>query len=75
MEILARDKQGRPLVLLRENGMLVFHRYEDMDVADKSAVIELFNVLKENPDFGSSIEGDIEEFLNFKDGGPSNVCG
>lgn len=75
MEILAKDKRGRPLVILRENGMIVFHRYEDLDAADRKAVIDLHELLKNSPEFASGVDGDIEAFMDFRDEGSSNMCG
>jgi len=73
-EILARDEKGRPLILCKENGEIVFNRYVDMGPEDKERVMEVFGRLQKDANVTTDLS-EFEAFLNFKGPDEQDVCG
>lgn len=74
-EVLARDKAGRPLVVMRDNGMILFTRYHDLSAEEKDKLVEFYRRLKENAEIGIQSDTDLRAFLDFKTDPSKDICG
>ena len=77
-----RDEKGRLAIIVRDNGMVCFFRYQDMTDNMKECVKEFYNAMAEEgviiqDEHGKNLE-DIQTFLNFHENegsGKNDVCG
>ena len=64
------DAKGRPAIIVRNNGMVIFYRYVDMDETMKEHIAEFYNTMKEEgvllqDEHGKNVK-DIQNFINFR---------
>lgn len=64
------DKKGRPIIVLRSNGLVSFYRYPDVSDEDKKIAIEIFASMKEKGVLLDESEGLTQEsimaYLNYE---------
>lgn len=73
MRVTAKDSKGRIVILLKENGDVLFQRYPDMIDEDKKRAKEVFLKLEKEIVLSHSLD-DLEKFLNYEDN-KEDICG
>lgn len=71
------DENGRPVIVVKENGSLIFVRYKDMSDDCKLYLKEVLKKITTESGAPVDISGneirEIDDFLNFKE--QADICG